>query len=77
MCPRSALAQTEAAAAPRLPGGEKEEKMEPVPLQMPLSLLPFCLSFFHFPWLFMNSAITVVTMPEQAPPQVALGSSLG
>lgn len=57
MGPLSALAHKEAGAAPQLPGVGRKEKMEPVPLQMPLSLLPFCLPFFHFPWLLMNSAI--------------------
>lgn len=43
---------------PQLPGRVKKKRTEPVPSQMPLSLLPFCLSSFHCPWLFMNSAIT-------------------
>lgn len=55
---------------------QKEEK-EPVPSQMPPSLLPFCLSFFHFPGCLWTQPSPVVTTPGQAPPQVAVGSTLG
>lgn len=50
--------------------------MEPVPLQMPLSLLPFCLSSTS-PGCLWTQPSPVVTMPGQALPQVAVGSTLG
>lgn len=55
----------------------KKKQMEPVPAQMPPSILPFRLSFFHFPWLFMNSAITCANYAWAGPPEVAVGSTLG
>lgn len=55
----------------------RKKQMEPVPAQMPPSILPFCLSFFHFPWLFMNSAITCANYGWAGPPEVAVGSTLG
>ena len=51
--------------------------MQPVRAQTPLSTLPFCLSFSHFPWLFMDSAITCSNYAWTGPPEAAVGSTLG
>lgn len=67
MCPMSALAQTEAVPAPRLPGGGKNEKMEP-DASVPSSFLPFLLPL---PLVVYELSHHLWTMPGQAPPQVA------
>lgn len=77
MCPTSALAQTEAVAAHGSLEGERRKRWSQY---LSRCLCPFFLFAFlssTSPGCLWTQPSPVVTMPGQAPPQVALGSTLG